>query len=344
MLAMMDASGQAQLVSAKIAAMLLIIAVGWLCRRGRLFSAETTSAMARFTTDITLPILIFFQMVDTVDVSTLRSGWLVPVLACVVIAAGNLVGWLLWRMFASREQAPVFILVSGVSNWIYLCLPIAEGLYGKDGLRNLFLANVGVQLLFWTLGVAILHGGRLDTRAMRNLIRNPGLIATFVGITVALAWKSAGLPAPAEAAQEAHWATRSFYGGLAMIAEAMRLIGSVTIPLSLVVTGAQIAGATLLQNRPVRALAGVVLVRLVIVPPLVVGLLALVGPTTGLSPVALMVLAIIGMMPVSVTTAVLADRFGEDTSLAAQAILWTTLLSIVTVTPLFALARWMLAG
>jgi predicted permease len=338
---MHEAIAQAQVVSGKIAAMFLVIMVGWLCRRRGLFQSDTTSALARFTTDVTLPILIFFQMVDTVDAHTLRTGWLVPVLACMVIALGNGIGWLLWRLFADRRQAPVFILVSGVSNWIYLCLPIVEALYGREGLRNLFLANLGVQLLFWSLGVAILHGGRLDRRALRNLALNPGLIATLLGIIVALGWQHMG---GSHLAAAHDTLSRASAAALAVIADAMRMVGSLTIPLSLVVTGAQIAAATQMQHRPLRALAGVTLTRLIIVPPLAIGLLFLAGRQLGLPPMPLMVLALIAMMPVSVTTAVLADRFGQDTALAAQSILWTTLLSIFTVPPLFDLAKWILEG
>ena len=34
-----------------------------------MISAETTSTLARFTTDVSLPTLIFFQMIDTVDLN-----------------------------------------------------------------------------------------------------------------------------------------------------------------------------------------------------------------------------------------------------------------------------------
>lgn len=321
------------LVTLKIVTMSVVILVGWLCRRRGMISAETTSALARFTTDVTLPTLIFFQMIDTVDLQSLKTGWLVPVLGCAVITLGHVVGWACWRLFACREQAPVFILVCGLSNWIYLCLPIAEGLYGKEGLKNLFLANVGIQILFWTLGVAILHGGRLDRNSIRRLATNPGLIATFLGIALALFHQAIAAPL-AYAAANQPWSSIQ-----TVLSDSLRMVGSLTIPLSLVVTGAQIAGAAMLHTHQRKPVVGVILIRLIIVPLLIVAALALLAAHTTLAPTPLMILAIIGIMPVAVSTAVLADRFNQDTALAAQSILWTTVLSILSVPLLFELAR-----
>lgn len=325
---------QTLLVTLKIITMSVIILVGWLCRRRGMISAETTSTLARFTTDVTLPTLIFFQMIDTVDLQGIKSGWPVPLLAGAVITLGHIVGWACWRLFARREQAPVFILVCGLSNWIYLCLPIAEGLYGKEGLKNLFLANAGIQVLFWTLGVAILHGGHLDRNSIRRLATNPGLIATFLGILLALCHHAIATPL-AYAAAHQPWSSIQ-----TVLSDSLRMVGSLTIPLSLVVTGAQIAGAAMLHTRQHKAVAGVVLIRLIVVPLMIVGAIALLAAHSPFqTSVPLMILVVIGMMPVSVTTAVLADRFKQDTALAAQSILWTTILSILTVPLLFELAR-----
>ena len=324
---------QMLLVTLKIITMSVVILIGWLCRRRGMISGETTSTLARFTTDITLPTLIFFQMIDTVDLQSLKSGWMVPLLGIAVITLGHAVGWACWRLFARREQAPVFILVCGLSNWIYLCLPIAQGLYGKEGLKNLFLANVGIQVLFWTLGVAILHGGRLDRNSIRRLATNPGLIATFLGIALALFHQTIATPL-AYAAGHQPWSSIQ-----TVLSDSLRMVGSLTIPLSLVVTGAQIAGASMLHRRQMKPVVGVVLIRLIVVPLLIVGAVALLAAHTTILPVPLMILVLIGIMPVAVSTAVLADRFNQDTVLAAQSILWTTILSILTVPLLFELAR-----
>ena len=326
-------------VALKIIAMFVVISVGYFSRRKGLLDGHTTSVLSRFVTDITLPALIFLQMVETVDMDSLRVGWTIPLLAVTGTCLGFLIGWATWRLFATRSQAPVFIFTSGMSNWVYLPLPIVASLYGKDGLQTLFLSNLGLQTLFWTLGVAILHGGRLDSKAIRHLITNPGLIATAAGIAFALFRGATGDTLSNLATHQ------PFSSAIDIILDSLRLLGQATIPVSLIVTGGQIAAATMLRNRPLKALTGIALNRLIFAPILGIAMLWLFNwffPV--LSPAQLYVLAIILLMPVSVTSTVITDKMNQDTVLAAQAVLYTTLASILAVPLMFMLARAILGG
>jgi malate permease and related proteins len=329
---------QALVVGLKIIAMFIVISVGYFCRRKGLLDAQTTPVLSRFVTDITLPPLIFMQMVETVDLASLRVGWVIPVLAVAGVCLGFISGWANWRLFANRSQAPVFIFASGISNWVYLPLPIVKEIYGDTGMQTLFLCNIGIQILFWTLGVAILHGGRLDTRALKHLATNPGLIATVAGIAFAVAKGSMAGTFASLGGMEPIRSSVNVLGGAA------NLLGQATIPVSLVVTGAQIAAATMVRNHPWSAIGGVTLNRLLVAPLLCIGLLLGFNHLFPvLSSSALMVLATVLLMPVSVTSTVLTEKMDQDSSLAAQTVLYTTLLSIVTVPIMFMLAQKLLA-
>lgn len=318
----------------KIVAMFLVMAVGFFSRRRELITGDSTAVLARICTDITLPPMIFMQMVRTVDLASLRINWAIPLLAIAAISLGCLIGWLNWRLFARRPQAPVFIFASGMSNWIYLPLPIVQAIYGTRGLQSLFLCNLGIQPLFWSMGVAILHGGKVDYPALRRVATNPGLIATVVGIVFAVAVGLSGTAAVDLAARQPYQSIIDVVSG------ALDMLGSATIPISMLVTGAQIATATMLQGRPTGAIAGIILNRLILAPLIVIaGLVAIHAAMPAIPAQSLLVVAIVAMMPVSVTLTVLTEKMNQDTPLAAQTVLWTTLTSIITVPPLFILAR-----
>ncbi len=321
-------------VALKIVAMFIVIALGYGCRRRNVIDAPSTGVLSRLCTDVTLPALIFLQMVETVDADSLRVSWSVPLLAIVGMSLGFVLGWATWRLCATRSQAPVFIFASGISNWIYLPLPIVDQLYGKEGLQILFLCNIGIQVLFWTVGVAILHGGHLDAKSLKNLASNPGLIAAVLGIIVA-SFKG---PAMMEMA-----ARQPMHSAILIGADAMRLLGQATIPISLIVTGAQIAAAAMVQRTSPRPIAGVMANRLILAPLAGIAFLcAFHAVFPALPSSALLVIALILLMPVSVTSTVLAERMNQDTALAAQSVLYTTLASVFTVPLLFVLARYVL--
>lgn len=316
-------------VAGKIAAMFLVIAAGWLARRRGFVDSSNTAILSRLVTDLALPCLIFAQLLETVDRRVLAASWPAPALAMSVVILGFVTAWAARPLFADRRQGPTFIFLTGLCNWIYLPLPIVQALYGVEGVRLILLINAGVQLVMWTVGVAILEG-RVDPMGLLALAKNPGFIATVGGIALAL-WRT-----DQSMSHAGWWSTAS-----GPILEAMKSVGSVTIPMSLLVTGAQLGGMSLRGRPPVRALGGLVFLRLVVVPLMCIGLMTLAARYGwSLDAVTRMTVLIIAMMPVGVSTSLLTERFGGDTPLAAQGILYTTFLSIGTVPLLFALARW----
>jgi predicted permease len=310
---------ESAVVIAKIAAMFLVMLLGYAARRRGRVDLATTTLLGSLTADVCLPALTFTQLLATVDAGRLAAGWMVPLLGAGVIVLGQLVSIACRRLFATPAEAPTFVFLGAMANWIYLPLPIVLALYGERGVEALLLSNAGAQLVLWTAGVATLRGGRVDAAALRALVTNPGLLATAAGIAGALLLpESAALPAAC-----------TFAGKTVL--DAITLIGSLTIPLSLLVTGSQL-GATPFDARPRRATIGVLLVRLALTPALALALVWL-APRAGLSvprlPAAIAVL--VAAMPVAVSCSILTERYRQDTGLAAQSIFHSTALSVLSV-------------
>jgi predicted permease len=310
---------ESALVTAKIAAMFMVMLLGYAARRQARVDAATTTLLGALTADVCLPALTFTQLLATVDAGRLAAGWMVPLLGAGVILLGQLVSLACRRLFATPEEAPTFVFLGAMANWIYLPLPIVLALYGERGVEVLLLSTAGAQLVLWTVGVATLRGGRVDGAALRSLATNPGLIATAAGIAGALA-----LPRAADV--PALWA----HAGKTIV-DAITLVGSLTIPLSLLVTGAQL-GATPFELRPRRATIGVLVVRLALTPALALALMwlaARAGVPLPRLPAAITVL--VAAMPVAVSCSILTARYQQDTGLAAQSIFDSTALSALSV-------------
>jgi predicted permease len=288
--------------------------------------------------DITFPALVFCQMLATIDAGVLRESRLILLLGALLLLVAGATGWLLRRVF-QREAGGggTFIFLIMIPNWIFLPLPIAEALYGSDGVRTVLLLNVSAQFLLWTLGVWVLRGGIRGAHCARSLILNPGLIATVLGILVALVF-----PQTRELALNAQhdsWAAAL----PSVVLQALSMLGSVTIPLSLFVTGAQLGGLARVARYPVRPLAGVLLGRLLLAP-LVTALLMVALGAAGLEiPIAVRNVAfIVALMPVAVSCGMFVERYGGDIALTARSISYSTLLSMLTVPTLFfVLQRWL---
>ncbi|MDR3683977.1 MAG: AEC family transporter, partial [Geothrix sp.] len=320
---------ESRVVLVKIAGMFLIILAGWLARRRGFLRDEASGILSRIVVDAAFPALVFTQMLRTVDAASLRQDWLLPLLPFPLVAIAYLVGLGMAPLFGGKAQRNTVLFLVTSPNWVFLPLPIAEALYGAAGVRVILLCNVGAQLALWSIGVWILHG-RIS-QALRQLAANIGLWATAGGIALALAF-----PALRQLGN-LHAAPASL-GGMAGAAgiDALAMVGSLTIPLSLLAIGAQLGAIPISIHRLPVPLWGVVSARLVAAPLVTVGLgLALARAGFGLPDIPRRIVVLVAAMPVAIVCSVMAERYGGDTQLAAQAIFLSTLFSLVTVPALF---------
>jgi predicted permease len=324
-----------QIVLVKIATMFLVIVVGWFVGRRGYLPAETTSILSRFVIDIAFPALVFTEMLRTVTPGALREGWFAPLLMGVLIVIAWLAGLLVAPFFCRGEQKKTFVFLAAIPNWIFLPLLMVQSMYGDAGVRTLLLDNVGAQLMLWSFGVWLLRGGVSPRDAARNIVTNPGLIATAIGILVALLVPSSH-----------NWELAEHFSGSPMqlvasaVVQAMAIVGSMTIPVSLLAIGAQLGDLELHMHRPSRALWGVLLARLIVGPMLtmVVGW-ALLKTGVIVPEIPRMVGYLIATMPVAISCSMFTERFGGDVSLSAQGIFYSTLFSLLTVPVIFFLIQ-----
>lgn len=317
---------EALLVLLKTITLFLIIVVGWFARKRALLTGESSSTLSKFVVDVAFPALVLTQLIQTVDAESIRISWFYPLLGIGVLGVGQIVGLAMSRFFTTSRDRATFIFLVAVTNWVYLPLPIIQGLYGAEGVTAVLLFNVGAQAFLWTVGVWTLRSGASLRETLLQLFTNPGLIATALGVALGV-W----MPGLKELYGAAQLDTAFGWRLTGSLLEAIEMLGSLTIPLSLVVTGAQLGGLKASEHRPSRAFNGVLLGRLILTPLVTLAIVRM-AIAFGLTMPELprMTVYIIACMPVAVSCSILTDRYYQDTSLAARAIFYSTFLSIIT--------------
>jgi malate permease and related proteins len=319
----------AQVVLVKIAAMFLVIVVGWLARRRGFLAAEFTATLSRLVVDVAFPALVFTQMLRTVNADALRAEWFSPLLSVVIVFVAYFVGLVVSPLFCGAAQRNTFTFLVTIPNWVFLPLPIAEALYGAAGVRTVLLCNAGAQLVLWSFGIWILHGS--IRQALRTLLTNTGLWATVLGIVMALLF-------PAARELETISAATASLGGVlgGTLVQALAMVGSLTIPLSLLTIGAQLGELTIAVHRFPRPLWGVILARLIFAPLVTLALgYAAIRAGVQIPDTTRMVCYLIATMPVAISCSVMTERYGGDAPLAAEGIFYSTLFSLLTVPAMF---------
>jgi predicted permease len=319
-------------VPAKTATLFLLIAAGWIARRRGYFDASSTRALGRFVVDFCLPPLVFVQMLSTVSRATWQQDRSSLALGGLVMLVALASGWASARLLTPPESRPTFAFLVAAPNWIYLPLPIAQALYGDDGVRAVLLSNVSVQILLWTLGVATLRGSLSLRGVIDNSLLNPGILSAAVGVLVAWVVPGAGAWKTITAAPDAGLLLQ----GAGIVLDSLSMAGSLTIPLSLLLIGAQLGSLDMAAGRTCRCLPQVVAARLLLAPAATLGLfLALHAIGWRIPRVPLEVCALISAMPIAVSCTVFAERFGGDVALSARATFQSTAVSLVSVPVVF---------
>lgn len=320
----------------KIAVMFLVMVTGWWASRREYLTPILTKALSVLVVELTFPCLIVGQMLSTVSPAALKRGWWVPLFALVSIMIAVWVGRAFAPVFgAGNSRRRTFAFLVGIPNWVFLPLPIVEGLYGAAGVRFVLLYNLGAQIVLWSIGIRVLQGSRTGVSLWRALLTNPGIIATLGGAAVALVW-----PGAASFGQS----QQGLIGmtGIGLMG-ALKMVGDLTIPLSLLATGAQLGFMIKGSQFHWRPLAGINFGRLIVAPVVTLLLMKGIMVLTGISltEAEFMSAVIIVAMPVAISCTMFAERFGGDGELSASAIFSTTLFSLGTV-PLAVLAsHWL---
>ena len=208
---------------------------------------------------------------------------------------------------------------SVLEKWRTLDFAVICLLYTSLGDRGMVYAaiiNTIVTVAMWTVGFVVM-GKEGERISIRKVALNPGAVGVYIGLPLLLF--SLELPDPFQ----------SVVGFLA----------DMNTPLAMICIGVFISKTKLLDIFKEKTLYWVTVIRLLLIPAAVMGILLLFQPDY--IPMTSSIIQFCA--PSAGLTAIFAARFRHDTTLAAKTVAISTLLSILTM-PLFCVALQTIYG
>lgn len=202
-----------------------------------------------------------------------------------------------------------------VSNAGFLGNPVVEGIYGAEGLVYASAYLVPLRIMMWSVGLGYFTATTLG-KTVKKLLTHPCIIATVLGLVLLVTG----------------WRPPVF------ITDTVGAIGRTVTVLSMLVIG-NILGSVPLKSLVSPLALGYSLLRLVLIPLAVLGVLLLLRPGA----VTMGVAVVLAGMPAGGTGALLAQQYGGDAAFASKLVFVSTLLSLVTI-PLWSFLVSALAG
>lgn len=257
---------------------------------------------------ILMPCLVF----STITSSEVEVGEMGRLTALVILQTGLLigVGYLLSRWFQGlgRPTRTAILLAIVLGNSGNYGIPLIEFAFGPaGGQRGVLIAVLGT-IVINTVGVYIASSGKKASvrAAIRAVLSIPLPYAVILALLIR--FLQIELPLP--------------------VARTVSMLAQATVPLLLMLLGAQLSNVSLrsLGRERFKAMAAVTGVRLLVGPLMVVAL----APFLGIEGITRSIAIVQLGMPTAVNSALLSAEFGADSEFASTVILISTLASIVT--------------
>ena len=300
-------------VATQVGVLFALMAVGALCRRIRLLDEASVKGIVNVLILAVTPCLIVDVFQRPFDPAMLRSFGE----AFVIVVAAHAALILLARLTARGDgrALPVLRLATVFSNAGFMGVPLEYAILGPEGVFYGIVYVAAFNLFIWSWGLVEMRGsGRMDWASVRPMLVNPGTVGIAVGLPLFLL--SVSLPQ--------------------VVKTPVHLMSEMNTPLAMLVIGFYLAGADF--RRVLRSGAAYVAaaIRLVAFPLALVGLLWLLRGS--LDRTMSLALVIAASAPVAAMVSMFASKFGRDVDLSVGLVSGTTLLSIVTMPPVVALA------
>lgn len=232
-----------------IAQILFLGLIGYFLVKVKALGGAGLDALSRMTIELTLPFLIFCELIKGFTFTFYAKWWIYPLISIAITLIGLLVGCIFIGFIRGHEHKMQFLSLIAFQNSGYLPLALVASLLSKDKIGPmfiyLFLFLLGFNLLIFSLGVYMLASKKGDRFEVKNIF-NPPVLATLITLLLIL-FNLNRVP-------------DSLY-------KPMKMIGDCTLPLAMLVVGGNLAQIRL-GHVDKRAIFYVCLAKLVILPAL----------------------------------------------------------------------------
>lgn len=310
-----------------IVPILLIILLGYVVRRIGPWGDDFYKQLNQLCFRLFLPVQLFCN-VYAIDELRAMNWRMIGYIFCGILACA-LMGVAAAKLFVpQRLQKGVIVQASFRSNQAVLGLPLANSLGGAEAMGFAALSTSVSVPLFNVLAVVVLtlygssEGRRPSVKEVaKRVLHNPLIIGAMSGVLAVLVRQllptAGGVP------------VFTIRNQLPILFDAITRLSVVASPVMLFVLGTRLDLGAVGSILPQLSLG--IFLRLIVSPLLVIGTAVLFRGPLGLTSTELPSLITITSTPVAVSSAVMVQEIGGDDQLASQMVVWTTILSAVTI-------------
>ena len=319
-----------------ITPIILLIVLGYILKRIGFLKEDFLKIANKFVFNVCLPCLLFVNVYSIGSFSEI--DWSVVIYSEIVIILFFLLGMLFVKFFVKDPKKKGVILQCVFrSNFAIIGIPLAQSLGGNEALQIasiLSAFSIPTFNILAVLSLSMYRDGKTDVKnILLNIAKNPLIIGVVLGL-VFLGIRSL-IPYEVVVDQTTLVETRvyafSLKENLSFIYDAVVNISKIASPLALIVLGGLFNFST--AKGMLKEIIYGTASRIIIVPAVGIFVAVLLSKYTNIldydKTVYPSLIALFGS-PVAVSSAIMAQNMDNDGELAGQLVVWTSLISIIS--------------
>lgn len=289
-------------VFAKMAMLILIMLLGYLCARIGITGPEFNKRVTPLVMNVLLTATILNSVLSVPDFSGVEIIDYVVVTTVMTVLCLLVAWWLPWLLRTPAGDVGAMRLVTAFTNVGFVGLPVVAAIYGSEMVFFASLANIPFNILLYSIGAVQLSdrkGARFDWHAVLNM----PVIATLVSVVLLLS----RIHVPA------------------VLADTISTLAGATIPLSMLIIGTSLGAISVRAALTDWRVYAVSAVRLLVCPVLT---WLVLRPFAGGALLGIPVL--LAACPSAMVVTALCLQYGRSDAFASKCIFLNTILSAVT--------------
>lgn len=160
--------------------MLLLMLIGVICSKAKIISAQSNRELSKFVLQVVNPIMIFTSYQTDLEAELVKNLLLTFALSVMSFAVMIPIVYLLIPKKDGREtEIERFSAI--YSNCGFMGLPLANAMFGSEGVFYLTAYITVFNIIVWTHGIILLTGER-DFKRVIKVFYSPTIIAIALGI------------------------------------------------------------------------------------------------------------------------------------------------------------------
>jgi predicted permease len=290
----------------------LLAAIGYFLVKKNILKSDGLSALSRLVIEVTLPLLIFCQLIKDFCFNLYPQWWVFPLVSMAITVLGLIVGSIFMGFIKGAQHKLQFLSLVAFQNSGYLPLALVAALLPQEKIDTMFiyifLFLLGFNLVMWSLGIYLLSLHQTRRFELGSLF-SPPVIATIFSLIFIFLGLNKVVPE--------------------FVFRPLKMAGDCTLPLAMFVVGGSLAEIQL-RHIDKNALFLVILAKLIILPLLGLILIMRFRFSELMGLLILMELAV----PSATSLSLITRHYKKEDLLISQGMFFSHIFSLITI-PLF---------